>query len=184
LTSKTNPLQDVLGTTESWGAHPGGSYRQPVAIGETKFASDFQPPRVFTPIYTVSRLAPVEHLNIMPRSGDEPLKRVTENQARSLMALALVDPVCKSRRGIIVALRIRLGVSVADINAALRLKGNNKLPIAEDNRTIRRVYVAGGGVYYEPMHVGEWDDGRDLDGRRMADPPQPLRLTRHGNGED
>jgi hypothetical protein len=107
----------------------------------------------------VSRLTPVEHLNLMPRSGDEPLKRVTENQARSLLALALVDPICRSRRGVIVGLRIRLGVSVAAINAALRHGAGNQLPIAEDNRTVRRV-IDRGVTYYEQYHTEAWNDGR------------------------
>jgi hypothetical protein len=98
-----------------------------------------------------------------------------------LLALALVETVCKSRRGQVVALRIGRGVSVAAINAALRAGAGNQLPIAEDNRTIRRVGVPGFGVYHEPLHVGEWDDGRELDGRCMAD--GVTRLTRHGIGE-
>ena len=97
----------------------------------------------------------------MPRSGDKPLRRVTETQARSLLALALVEPICKSRRGEIIALRIRVGTAVADINRALRQGAGNMLPIAEDNRTMRRVSAEGGGVYYEPIRVQAWSDGRD-----------------------
>jgi hypothetical protein len=160
LTRRTNLAQNVCGTTESWGAHPGGSYRQPVTIGETKFASEVTPP-VSLPadIYTVRRIAAVEYLSLFPRQGDEPIRRVTETQARSLLALALVDPICRSRRGVIVGLRVRLGVSVAAINAALRQGMGNQLPIAEDNQTVIRRTVRG-GAYYEPHHVDAWDDGR------------------------
>lgn len=97
----------------------------------------------------------------MPRSGDTPLRRVTETQARSLLALGLVEPICKSRRGEIVALRIKAGTPVADINRALRAGAGNMLPIAEDNRTVKRVSAEGGGVYYEQVRVEAWSDGRD-----------------------
>jgi hypothetical protein len=129
----------------------------------------------------VSRIAAVEYLSLMPRQGTEPLRRVTESQARSLLALALVDPICRSRRGVIVGLRVRLGVSVAAINAALRQGAGNRLPVAEDNRTVRRVSVAGGGVYHEPIHVDEWDDGRQLDGRCLggaAEGETPSKIER------
>lgn len=104
----------------------------------------------------MSRIAAVEYLSLLPRQGAEPIRRVTETQARSLLALALVDPICKSRRGVIVGLRVRLGVSVAAINAALRLGGGNKLPIAEDNRTVRRVLAS----TFEFVRTAAWDDGR------------------------
>jgi hypothetical protein len=103
---------------------------------------------------------PSEHLNIMPRAGDKPLRRVTEMQARSLMAYALVDPICQSRRGSIVGLRIRNGITLAAINTALRVGAGNRLPRAEDNQTVRRVNVPGGGIYFEQCHVRAWSDGR------------------------
>ena len=111
----------------------------------------------------------------MPRQGDEPIRHVTETQARSLLALALTDPICKRRRGVIVGLRVKAGVSVAAINAALRAGAGNKLPIAEDNRTVRRVSQTA----YEPHHVQAWDDGRRLDGRCMDGmTDQPSRIER------
>jgi hypothetical protein len=95
----------------------------------------------------------------MPRQGAEPLRRVTDTQARSLLALALVDPICKSRRGVIVGLRVRLGVSVAAITAALRQGAGNRQPVAEDNRTWRRVMAS----TVEHVRTAAWDDGRNAD---------------------
>lgn len=107
----------------------------------------------------MTRIAATEYLSLLPRQGTEPLRRVTETQARSLLALALVDPICKSRRGVIVGLRVRLGVSVAAINAALRLGGGNRLPIAEDNRTVRKVLAS----TFEFVRTSAWNDGRNGD---------------------
>lgn len=155
------------------GPHPGRSHSQP--NGETRSAGIPKPSRAQTPIITVNISTRQEYLAIMPRSGGDPLRHVTEPQARSLLALALVDPICRSRRGVIVGLRVSLGVSIAAINAALRLGQGNRLPVAEDNRTVRRVSVAGGGVYHEPIHVNEWDDGRPLD-NRCIEPGQRAQL--------
>ena len=55
---------------------------------------------------------------------------------------------------------IRNGVSVASLHATLRAGIRHELPIAEDNRTVRRVLAA----TYEPYHEAAWDDGRTLGG--------------------
>lgn len=161
------------------GPHRGRSHCL-AELAEPRSAAFDSPPRVPTPIITVSRIAAVEYLSLMPRQGDEPLRRVTDSQARSLLALSLVDPICKSRRGVIVGLRVRLGVSVAAINAALRQGAGNRLPIAEDNRTVRRMTPKSA---WEPHHVDEWDDGRRLDGRCMDGmTDQPSKIDR-GNDD-
>ena len=135
---------------------------QPAA--ESKQAENASAQRAHT-LITVTRIAAVEYLSIMPRQGQEALRRVTEAQARSLLALALVEPICRSRRGVIVALRIKPGVSVAAINAALRAGAGNRLPVAEDSRTVRPKSYSGHGITFEQIHVDEWDDGRPLDNR-------------------
>ena len=161
MTSRTFMPQYVSKRATSSGPHRGGSHRQP-SSGVTKSAANQEPPRAQTPILTVQRLTVTEYLSVMPRSGDKPLRRVTETQARSLLALALVEPICKSRRGEIIALRIRVGIPVADINRALRQGAGNMLPIAEDNRTVRRSPAEhGGGIYYEFVRTEAWDDGRE-----------------------
>lgn len=143
------------------GPHQGGSHRQP-SIGATKSAAVQEPPRAQTQLITVQRIAVTEYLSVMRRSGDKPLRRVTETQARSLLALALVEPICKSRRGEIIALRIKAGVAEAEVNRALRQGAGNLLPIAEDNRTVRRAPAEyGGGIYYEFVRTTAWDDGRE-----------------------
>ena len=157
LTSKTNLAQDVLEATPP-GPHQGRSHCQTAEVEKRSAAFD-SPPRVLAPIYTVTRLPAVEHLNLMPRQGDEPIRRVAEPQARSLLALGLVDPICRSRRGVIVALRVRLGVSVAAINAALRHGMGNQVPIAEDNRTV--AIAAGCVATFEFVRTKAWDDGRN-----------------------
>lgn len=157
LAFQTERWQDVGGTDteQSRGPHPGRSHSQP--IGEPRSAANFQPSRVSTSIITVTRIAAQEWLNVMPRQGDEPLRRVTETQARSLLALAICEPICRTRRGEIIALRLMQGVSVAAMNTALRAGMGNQLPIAEDNRTVRRV----GKSTFEARHVEAWDDGRE-----------------------
>jgi len=183
LKFRNNLAENWFEAQASTGTHPGRDHSQPIG-GETSSAT-FSPSVRPTPLITVRRLPCVEYLDIHSRgrttAEDKPIRHVTETQARSLLALGLVEPVCKSRRGIVVALRIGRGVSVAAIAAALRAGAGNQLPIAEDNRTVRRVGVPGFGVYHEPLHVSEWDDGRPLDGRCLA--RGGTRLTRHGNGE-
>lgn len=161
MTSKTFMPHDVCEGVSPTGPHQGRSHCQPIS-GEPRSAANQEPPRAPTPsLITVQRIVTQEHLSVMPRSGDTPLRRVTETQARSLLALGLVEPICKSRRGEIVALRIKAGTPVADINRALRAGAGNMLPIAEDNRTVKRVSAEGGGVYYEQVRVEAWSDGRD-----------------------
>lgn len=153
--------QYVREGTSPTGPHQGRSHCQP-SHGATRSAANQEPLRAQTPLITVQRLTVTEYLSVMPRSGDKPLRRVTETQARSLLALALVEPICKSRRGEIIALRIRVGIPVADINRALRQGAGNMLPIAEDNRTVRRSPSEhGGGIYYEFVRTEAWDDGRE-----------------------
>lgn len=160
MTSRTIPAQDVLEAQQPQRPHAGRSHSQP-SIGEPRSAASDSPPRVRTPtLITVHRILSTEYLSLMPRLGDKPLRRVTETQARSLLAFGLVEPICRSRRGEIVGLRVKAGSSVAAINSALRAGAGNVLPIAEDNRTIRRVSAEGGGVYYEQIRTAAWDDGR------------------------
>lgn len=143
----------------------------PAASGETGRPDlPFSAP---TPIFMIRRVAVVERLPIVPRTGDQPIRTVTEPQARSLMAMGLIEPVGRGR--FIRALRIRAGVAISTINAALRTGAGNRLPVAEDNRTVRRVGVPGGGIYHEPIHVDEWDDGRELD-NRCIEPGQAAKL--------
>ena len=159
LTAETfSPYSVSEASISPSGPHQGRSHCQ-AAEAETRSA-DFSTPSVRqAPIITVTMAPRPEYLAVMPRSGDKPHRHVTEVQARSLLALALVDPICRSRRGVIVGLRIRLGVSVATINAALRQGAGNKLPIAEDNRTVRRVMAS----TFEHIRTAAWDDGRNGD---------------------
>ncbi len=113
-------------------------------------------------ILTFWRASVVERLPLLPVQGEEPERILTEPQARSLLALGLIEAVGRGRT--IRALRIRSGVAVAEINTALRHGAGSRLPIAADNRTVRRVSEPG-GTYFEPQHVAAWDDGRELGGR-------------------
>lgn len=58
-----------------------------------------------------------------------------------------------------------LGVAPSSLNAKLRAGIRAKLPVAEDNRTVQRRFVAGGGVYFDVIHEQAWDDLRPLDNR-------------------
>lgn len=126
-----------------------------------------------TPIFMIRRVAVVERLPVMPRAGDKPVRTVTEAQARSLMALGLIEPVGRGR--FIRALMIRRGVAISTINAALRAGAGNRLPRAEDNRTVRSKSYSGHGITFEQIHVDEWDDGRQLD-NRCIEPAQAAKL--------
>ena len=129
-------------------------------------------------VLTFWRTAVVERLPLMPHQGEVPERILTEPQARSLLALGLIEAVGRGR--IIRALKIREGRSVAEINAALRQGMGARLPIAADNRTVRRVSEPG-GTYFEPQHVAAWDDGREL-GCRIGRVFRATRLTRNGIG--
>lgn len=173
----THPLDRPKQKADDLSERP--TLRQPVAVVDAlpaaagKTGRPDLPFSAPTPIFMIRRVAVVERLPIVPRTGDQPIRTVTEPQARSLMAMGLIEPVGRGR--FIRALRIRAGVSIAAINAALRVGAGNRLPVAEDNRTVRRVGVAGGGIYHEPIHVAEWDDGRPLD-NRCIEPGQAERL--------
>ena len=106
-------------------------------------------------IVSFERRAIVERINVEDRSGVVRL-RVSERQATVLIERRLVDVRGKAR---IMALRLKPGVAVAAVNAALRVGMRSALPIAEDCRTVRREIVAGGTVF-EAAHVSAWDDGR------------------------
>ena len=94
--------------------------------------------------------------------------RVVDSQLEKLHEARLVE--LRGRRAVVTHAVIRNGVSVASLHATLRAGIRHELPIAEDNRTVQRRSVAGGGVYFQPIHEAAWDDGRNLDGRVAAHP--------------
>lgn len=96
-------------------------------------------------------------LPLLDRSGIE-RDSITETTAERLLALGLVHGVGRRKT---TALMLRPGVSMAAIKAALRSGIRERLPVAEDNRTVRRNTNVGGQCY-EPDHVAAWDDGRPL----------------------
>lgn len=57
----------------------------------------------------------------------------------------LVDPIGRHR---VHSVRIKPGVAVATINSFLRAGVRDRLPVAEDSRTVSRV-SAGRGISYE-----------------------------------
>jgi hypothetical protein len=107
------------------------------------------------------------------------IMRVSDAHLTALHGAGLLD--FHGRRRITHA-TLRNGVSVASLHATLRAGVRNSLPIAEDNRTVQRRSVAGGGVYFTPIHEQAWDDQRNLDGRVAAPDGEELRPCTLGLG--
>lgn len=204
MTSRTFPAQDVCGGQPS-GSQPRSSartagekplaraIRSPAALcwapgGNTHEQAQAKPLTRSTPadIVTFTRASLDGRLSIYDRTvpaadreKHKPLLTVSDSQARSLNARGLIE--FKGRRVITHAV-LRNGVAMAAVKAALREHITHSVPVAEDNRTVRRVGVAGCGVYHEPIHVGEWDDGRSLNCNCTIG--RVSRLTRGGNGNE
>lgn len=87
-----------------------------------------------------------ERIPLEDRSGKIIGNELTAHQVDLLIDRHLVE--VRGRR-MVLAVRPRPGVSIAAINAVLRLGARCSLPVAEDSRTVRRVVVLG-GQYYEP----------------------------------
>lgn len=103
----------------------------------------------------------IERTDIRDEAGNL-VMRVTDAKLVALRDAGLIE--FHGRRRITHA-TLRLGVAPSSLNAKLRAGIRAKLPVAEDNRTVQRRFVAGGGVYFDVIHEQAWDDCRPLDNR-------------------
>lgn len=78
---------------------------------------------------------------------------MTEREAVVLIERQMVE---QRGRGRVTSLVLRNGIAIAAIHAALRLGMRDRLPVAEDSRTVR--LVPGLAFTYEPhpKHVRAW----------------------------
>jgi len=164
LTSRKQPLHDLSESAVSRSsASPGGAgaASQAAVFGQTAPQGAPEQGHSYTrpasEIITVRRVTVADRFPICDHNGKEIL-RVTETQAAKLIERRLIGFCGRSNRPIH-QFRLKPGVAVASVRAVLREHVSERLPIAEDNRTIQRVLE--GGVHYEHIHEREWDDGRE-----------------------
>lgn len=85
---------------------------------------------------------------------------VSDSALTAFHEAGLVD--LYGRRGVVTHATIKPGICVASLHAAMRGGAGNRLPVAEDQRTvIARRSRRGGGIHYDQIHVAAWDDGRE-----------------------
>lgn len=102
-------------------------------------------------------LSETRTIPLTDRGGRKTHKHLTRAQWMCLHARKLVELIFTSRRRDAVGqVRLAPGVSVAAVNAALRDGIRDRLPVAEDNRTIARDGLAS----FKHVRTMQWDDGR------------------------
>lgn len=105
------------------------------------------------PVSTETRTIPLRD-----RSGITTHRQLTRVEWSYLYEKRLVTLRFTSRsKRQIAEVRLAAGVSVAEINSALRMGMRSALPRAEDNKTTIERRVEGGGIYYDHIHVEAWN---------------------------
>lgn len=110
-------------------------------------------------------LSETRTIPLKDRGGKKTHKHLTRVQWTYLHERKLIEIVFTNRkRDAIGQVRLAPGVSVAAVNAALRDGIRDRLPLAEDSRTIAKDGLAS----FKHVRVKAWDDGRPM--RHHNDP--------------
>lgn len=105
-----------------------------------------QPPRVST------HPTMAEYWSLLDRTG-RAVKRITETQAATLIERRLIETTGRRQ---ITGFRLKPGVALAAVNAALRVGVRGHVPIAELS-TVRKVRIEGGQyVTLHRKHLLSW----------------------------
>lgn len=168
LAFETEIADDVFGGgnvvgTQSQPRHGGGKPSASEPIGSDKNcvqAPSFSAPYPKFNCRVPRPLSEPQKTEVRDRLG-KVIMRVADAKLEALHNAGLVE--YRGRRHVTHAI-LRPGISVASLHATLRAGIRHTLPIAEDNRTVQRRSVAGGGTYFEIIHEAAWDDLRPLPG--------------------